>query len=40
MPVEVIYDAKDRCPLNVRFNANTIELVFKREVQVLKYLTF
>ncbi len=34
------YDAKDRCPLNVRFNANTIELVFKREVQVLKYLTF
>ena len=34
------YDAKDRCPFNVRFNANTIELVFKREVQVLKYLTF
>ena len=34
------YDAKDRCPFSVRFNANTIELVFKREVQVLKYLTF
>ena len=34
------YDSKDRCPVDVRFNANTIELVFKREVQVLKYLTF
>ena len=34
------YDSKDRCPVDVRFNANTIELVFKKEVQVLKYLTF
>ena len=34
------YDSKDRCPFSVRFNANSIELVFKREVQVLKYLTF
>ena len=31
---------QDRCPLNVRFNDNSIELIFKREVQVLKFLTF
>jgi len=29
---------EDRCPVGVRFNENSIELVFKREVQVLKYL--
>lgn len=32
------YHQDDRCPVNVRFDQNTIELVFKREVQVLKYL--
>jgi len=31
---------QDRCPIDVRFNENSIELVFKREVQVLRYLTF
>jgi outer membrane protein assembly factor BamB len=30
---------QDRCPVDVRFDDNSIELVFKREVQVLKYLT-
>ncbi|HEY4417224.1 MAG TPA: PQQ-binding-like beta-propeller repeat protein [Verrucomicrobiae bacterium] len=30
---------QDRCPIDIRFDQNTIELVFKREVQVLKYLT-
>jgi hypothetical protein len=34
------YDAKDRCPIDIRFADNTITLVFKKEVQVLKYLTF
>jgi hypothetical protein len=34
------YDPRDRCPVDVRFKDNSIELVFKREVQVLKYLTF
>jgi PQQ-like domain len=34
------YDSRDRCPVDVRFKDNSIELVFKREVQVLKYLTF
>jgi hypothetical protein len=33
------YDSRDRCPVDVRFKDNSIELVFKREVQVLKYLT-
>jgi hypothetical protein len=28
-----------RCPVNVRFNENTIQLVFKKEVQVLHYLS-
>lgn len=31
---------QDRVPFDVRFQDNSIELVFKREVQVLKYLTF
>ena len=30
---------QDRCPIDVRFDNNSIELIFKREVQVLKYLT-
>jgi hypothetical protein len=34
------YDARDRCPFDVWFKDNVITLVFKREVQVLKYLTF
>jgi hypothetical protein len=29
---------QDRCPIDVRFDDNSIELIFKREVQVLKYL--
>jgi hypothetical protein len=33
------YDEK-RGPLDVQFEKNTIELVFKKEVMVLKYLTF
>jgi hypothetical protein len=32
------YYDRDRCPVNWRFDANTIELIFKREVQVLRYL--
>ena len=36
----VLWDyEQDRCPIDVQFNQNTIELIFKREVQVLKYLT-
>jgi hypothetical protein len=31
---------QDRCPVDVRFNDNSIELVFKREVEVMRYLTF
>jgi hypothetical protein len=31
---------QDRCPINVQFNDNSIELIFKREVQVLRYLSF
>jgi hypothetical protein len=31
---------QDRCPIDVRFNDNSIEMVFKREVQVLRYLSF
>jgi hypothetical protein len=34
------YYDRDRCPIDVRFDENSIELVFKREVQALKYLTF
>jgi hypothetical protein len=32
--------SEDRAPIDVQFNNNTIELVFKREVEVLKYLSF
>ena len=37
----VMFDYYDsnRCPFYARFNGNTIELLFKREVQVLHYLT-
>lgn len=36
----VLWDhEQDRCPVAVHFDQNTIELIFKREVQVLKYLT-
>lgn len=31
---------QDRCPFYVRFDQNRIELVFKREVEVLKFLSF
>jgi hypothetical protein len=31
---------EDRAPLDVRFKDNSIELVFKKEVLVLKYLSF
>jgi hypothetical protein len=31
---------RESAPLDVQFDANTIELVFKKEVQVLKYLVF
>jgi hypothetical protein len=34
------YYDRDRCPVNWHFDGNSIELVFKREVQVLHYLTF
>ena len=34
------YFDRDRCPFDVRFDENSIELVFKREVQVLRYLSF
>ena len=34
------YDSRDRVPFYVRFEGSTIELVFKREVEVLKYLAF
>ncbi len=35
----VLWDyEQDRCPVAVQFDQNTIELIFKREVQVLKYL--
>ncbi|HEV2694740.1 MAG TPA: PQQ-binding-like beta-propeller repeat protein, partial [Verrucomicrobiae bacterium] len=30
---------QDRCPIDARFNENSIELIFKREVQVLRYLS-
>jgi outer membrane protein assembly factor BamB len=32
--------SEDRAPIDVQFNNNTIELVFKREVEVLKFLAF
>ena len=31
---------QERAPLDVRFKDNFIQIVFKKEVQVLKYLTF
>ena len=35
----VLWDhEQDRCPVAVQFDQNSIELIFKREVQVLKYL--
>ena len=34
------YYDRDRCPVNWRFDNNSIELIFKREVQLLRYLTF
>jgi len=34
------YDSRDRCPIDARFHENMITLVYKREVQVLKYLSF
>jgi hypothetical protein len=34
------YDPKNRAPFYVHFQDNTIELVFKYEVQVLKFLSF
>ena len=33
------YDPLDRCPVNWAFEGNSIQLIFKREVQVLRYLT-
>jgi hypothetical protein len=32
--------AEDRCPVGVRFDENSLELIFKKEVQLLRYLTF
>lgn len=34
------YYDRDRCPVNWNFDDNSIQLIFKREVQVLRYLTF
>ena len=34
------YYDRDRCPVTWNFDGNSIQLVFKREVQVLRYLTF
>jgi outer membrane protein assembly factor BamB len=34
------YYDRDRCPVAAHFDNNSIELVFKREVEVLRYLTF
>jgi outer membrane protein assembly factor BamB len=31
---------QQRCPLDVQFEKNSIQLVFKKEVQVLKFLSF
>jgi len=32
------YDPLDRCPVNWSFDGNSIQLIFRREVQVLRYL--
>jgi len=34
------YYDRNRCPVNWDFDGNSIQLIFKREVQVLRYLTF
>jgi hypothetical protein len=34
------YYDRNRCPIDVRFDGRSIELLFKREVQVLHYLAF
>jgi len=34
------YYDRNRCPVNWEFEDNSIQLIFKREVQVLRYLTF
>ncbi len=31
---------QDRCPIDWQFNENSIQFIFKREVQVLRYLSF
>ncbi|HEX7618672.1 MAG TPA: hypothetical protein VF480_08135, partial [Verrucomicrobiae bacterium] len=31
---------EDRAPLDIQFKNNSLALVFKKEVQVLKYLSF
>jgi hypothetical protein len=37
----VLWDhEQDRAPLDVRFRDNSIELVFKKEVQILKFFSF
>ncbi|MFM2294408.1 MAG: PQQ-like domain [Verrucomicrobiota bacterium] len=37
----IIWDHyQDRCPIDVKFRQNEIQLVFRREVQALKFLTF
>jgi outer membrane protein assembly factor BamB len=37
----VLWDYQQhRAPLDVKFNGNTINLVFKKEVQVLKFVSF
>ena len=33
------YYDRDRCPVSWRFDNNSIELIFKREVQLLRYMT-
>ena len=33
------YYDRNRCPVNWNFDGNSIQLIFKREVQVLRYLT-
>jgi hypothetical protein len=38
---KILFDKSEaRAPLSVRFNGNVIELVFRKEVEVLKFLTF
>jgi hypothetical protein len=37
----VMWDThQDRCPVDIHFDNNIIELVFKREVEVMKFLSF